>query len=154
MESTVLDVTGSIPIILRPGGVTKEQLEKVIGEVKLDAALHDLNAIPRAPGMKYTHYSPEADVVILKGSVPEMITKILAILENSKGKLIGIMASQEMIAALPRDLPDNIITRVLGSENDLETITANLFETLRWFDEKGVEVIYGESFTIIISVLL
>jgi len=146
VESTVLDVTGSVPVILRPGGITREQLESVIGEVKLDAVLHDLDAVPRAPGMKYTHYSPEADVYILKGSTREKVDKIMNILESSKGKGIGIMASQELIGALPKDLPENVLTKVLGSEHDLETITANLFDTLRWFDQKKVEVIYGESF--------
>jgi L-threonylcarbamoyladenylate synthase len=146
VESTVLDVTEEIPIILRPGGITLEQLEDTIGEVKLDSALYDLGAIPKAPGMKYTHYAPEADVIIIKGSSDEMLGKVNSVLENSKGERVGIMASQELIEALPKSLPANIITKVLGSENNLETITANLFDTLRWFDQKGVRVIYAESF--------
>ncbi|MGI6226456.1 MAG: L-threonylcarbamoyladenylate synthase [Peptococcales bacterium] len=146
VESTVLDVTLEVPTILRPGGITREQLIKVIGKVNLDTALFNVEAVPRSPGMKYTHYSPEADVVIFKGNTSETVTKIMKVLENPNEQKIGLMVSQEIFQNLPKKLSKNIVIKVLGSQGDLETITANLFDALRWFDQKGVSIIYAESF--------
>ena len=67
LESTVLDCTTEIPVILRPGGVTKEQLEAVVGEVLLDPALTDTKEAPKAPGMKYRHYAPDAPLYLVDG---------------------------------------------------------------------------------------
>ncbi|MGV3463815.1 MAG: L-threonylcarbamoyladenylate synthase, partial [Heyndrickxia sp.] len=73
VESTVVDCTGEVPIILRPGGVTKEAMENEIGNVEIDPALHEnLNSKPKAPGMKYTHYAPNAPVYLVDGK-PEFI---------------------------------------------------------------------------------
>ena len=68
VESTVLDCTEEVPVILRPGGVTVEQLEAVIGTVRQDAALKHKDAAPKAPGMKYTHYAPKAPLFLVKGN--------------------------------------------------------------------------------------
>lgn len=68
VESTVLDCTEDIPVILRPGSVTKQQLEEVIGTVRIDAALLNQEELPKAPGMKYTHYAPDAPLTIVDGS--------------------------------------------------------------------------------------
>jgi len=146
VESTVLDVTGEVPTILRPGGITREQLNEAAGEVKLDTALFDLEAIPRSPGMKYTHYSPDADVVILKGSTAEVVAKILKTAAKAKESRIGLMVSREIFEAIPTSFSENVVIKILGSQGDLETITANLFDALRWFDRQGVGVIYTESF--------
>lgn len=147
VESTVLDMSGKVPIILRPGGITREQLVEVVGEVVLDNALYDLKAVPRSPGMKYTHYSPEAEVVILKGTSEEMLAKVLYLLGETSKTKIGFMVSEELFRALPFPLPENIVVKVLGSKDDLPMITANVFASLRWFDEQGVEVIYTESYS-------
>lgn len=146
VESTVLDVTSGVPTILRPGGITREQLEEVIGQVNLDNVLYDLEAVPRSPGMKYTHYSPEADVVILKGTTNETTKKILKLIDKVQDSRIGFMVSQEVYQSLPNNLGENTVIKVLGSQGDLETITANLFSALRWLDQKEVSVIYSESF--------
>ena len=78
LESTVLDVTSDIPMILRPGSITKEDLENVIGEVIIDPSLakKEDNKKAKAPGMKYTHYSPNADVYIVSGNEQDIIDKI------------------------------------------------------------------------------
>ena len=146
VESTVLDMTGQIPIILRPGGTTREQLMEVIGEVRLDASLHDSQAAPRSPGMKYTHYSPEAEVIILKGTSHEQAGKIKKIIKENRAARVGFMISQELAAVLPKNLSQNIVLEILGRQGDLETITANLFDALRKFDQKNISVIYAESF--------
>ena len=77
LESTVLDVTRDIPMILRPGSITKEDLEKVIGKVLIDPSLakKEDNKKAKAPGMKYTHYSPDADVYIVSGNKEEYYKK-------------------------------------------------------------------------------
>jgi L-threonylcarbamoyladenylate synthase len=148
VESTVLDLSTKIPTILRPGGITREQLIGEIGVVNLDTALHDLKATPRSPGMKYTHYSPEAEVILLQGRKEEILNKIKKIIsENGNRTLkVGLMISQEIYEALPEDLPESVIVGVLGRRADLEGMTSNLFEKLRWFDGKKVDVIYAESF--------
>lgn len=84
VESTVLDCTQVIPIILRPGGVTKEQLEEVVGTVIVDPSLANKNEKPKAPGMKYRHYSPEVPMWLVKGSV-EKIQQLIND-EREKGK--------------------------------------------------------------------
>ena len=68
LESTVLDCTTEIPVILRPGGVTKEQLEAVVGEVLFDPALTNALEAPKAPGMKYRHYAPDAPLYLVDGT--------------------------------------------------------------------------------------
>ena len=75
LESTVLDLTNDTPIILRPGSITKEDLEKVIGKVNIDPALEkkEDNIKAKAPGMKYKHYSPNADVFIVSGTRENVI---------------------------------------------------------------------------------
>ena len=77
LESTVLDMTEEVPMILRPGSITKEELEKLIGEVNLDPSLEkkEDNKKAKAPGMKYTHYSPNADVYIVSGKFRRCSTK-------------------------------------------------------------------------------
>ncbi|MDR4410497.1 threonylcarbamoyl-AMP synthase, partial [Bacillus anthracis] len=67
-ESTVSDCTSAVPTILRPGGIRKEQLDAVIGTVSLDPALKDEKEKPKSPGMKYTHYAPQAPLSIDEGS--------------------------------------------------------------------------------------
>ena len=68
VESTVIDCTTSIPVILRPGGVTKEQLEAVVGKVDSDPALSDTTETPKSPGMKYRHYAPDAPLSLVDGT--------------------------------------------------------------------------------------
>ena len=65
VESTVLDCTSEIPVILRPGGVTKEQLQEVVGEISSDPALTDTKEAPKSPGMKYRHYAPDAPLILV-----------------------------------------------------------------------------------------
>ena len=91
LESTVLDVTTENPMILRPGSITKEDLEKVIGEVLIDPSLEkkEDNKKAKAPGMKYTHYSPDADVYIVSGNIEDTISKINSlVVENNKKEYV------------------------------------------------------------------
>lgn len=147
IESTVLDVSGEVPVILRPGFITKEMLEDVVGEVKVDPGIQGdltLDVKPKAPGMKYRHYAPKGELTIVEGNdihmVAEEINSIVAVME-SQGKKVGIIATDES-AELYRQ--GKVLS--IGSREDDATVAANLFKVLREFDDLGTEYIYSESF--------
>lgn len=146
VESTVLDLTEKVPVILRPGAVTLEMLREVIGNVEVDPSLlkkpqEDLK--PKSPGMKYKHYSPNAEVYIVTGDLEKVVKKIQELTEEQLkyGKKVGIMATVQTSTQYEKG---EII--VVGDRNRPETIAKNLFEVLRQFDKKGVDVIFAESF--------
>ncbi|WP_099159388.1 L-threonylcarbamoyladenylate synthase [Virgibacillus ndiopensis] len=136
VESTVIDCTQEIPIILRPGGVTREQLEEVIGSVMVDPALANAEDKPRAPGMKYKHYAPEVPLWLVEGSLQDVIDA-----QGEKIKRIGVMASTETASELQAD---TIIS--LGSKKSLNDIAANLYDALRTFKEGDIDLILCETF--------
>ncbi|PLS18349.1 threonylcarbamoyl-AMP synthase [Bacillus sp. M6-12] len=140
LESTVVDCTEAIPVILRPGGVTKEEIESVVGAVRVDEALKNAAAAPKSPGMKYTHYAPKADFFLVKGE-PSFIQKLID--ENkANGLRTGVFTTSEKKEMYKADV---IIAP--AAEGDLKKIAASLYATLRTFDEKEVDIIYGEVFS-------
>ena len=139
VESTVVDCTETIPVILRPGGVTKEQLESVVGEVHVDAALTDEAARPKAPGMKYRHYAPNAPLFMVAGT-----TKFLQGLVEEKrqeGLRVGVLTTEENARLFEAD-----VVLTCGKRAELETVAAALYDTLRRFNLEKVDVIYSEVF--------
>lgn len=139
VESTVVDCTEEIPVILRPGGVTKEQLESVVGEVQVDAALTDEAAQPKAPGMKYRHYAPNAPLYMVSGT-----TKFLQRLVEEKrqeGFRVGVLTTEENTNLFEAD-----VVLTCGKRAELETVAAALYGTLRKFNLEKVDVIYSEVF--------
>lgn len=147
VESTIVDTTVEPPMILRPGAITKEMLEEVIGEVQVDAALlsEDSGEAPKAPGMKYRHYAPKAQLKIVQGTMRDEVHAIqqLAYEKFREGKKVGIIASAETISKYSRGIIKNIGTR----ENQI-SIAKNLYKVLREFDDEDVDYIYSESFAI------
>ncbi|MBF8983747.1 threonylcarbamoyl-AMP synthase [Lutibacter sp. B2] len=144
LESTVLDITLEIPMILRPGGITKEDLEQVLERVEIDPGIEGVTSddvTPRAPGMKYTHYSPQADVIIVSGKVDEIVPKIIELTKQKQkeGKKVGIMCTDET-----KNKYMNGIVYSMGSREKIETIATKLFDTLRQFDEEDVDLIFAE----------
>lgn len=141
VESTVLDITSEIPTILRPGGVTYEDLLTVYDEVRYDPALENEKLTPKSPGMKYRHYSPKAKVRIIKGDISKIPSKIIELYNEYKSKNIkvGIIATEQT-----KDEYYDNIKIVIGNRNNPETIASNLFKTLREFDKLEVEVILAE----------
>lgn len=146
VESTILDITCEPPCILRPGGITLEMLRSFHKDIYIDPVI--MNKVegefkPKAPGMKYRHYAPKAKVTIVQGEVKKMVEKIDEIVHNyiDAGLKVGIMATDET-----RVLYTKGVVISLGSREDLNTVTQSLFETLRSFDDKGVDVIISESF--------
>ncbi|WP_048828086.1 L-threonylcarbamoyladenylate synthase [Bacillus sp. B-jedd] len=139
VESTVLDCTSPIPVILRPGGITREQLEEVIGRVEVDPALAGADAKPKAPGMKYRHYAPEAPLYLVAGGVGDM--KRLADIYRGEGKRVGILATEESAPLYEADL-----VLACGKRERLDTVAASLYDTLRQFNEGQLDLILSEMF--------
>lgn len=139
VESTVLDCTEDIPVILRPGGVTKEQLEAVVGEVHLDAALLDEASKPKAPGMKYQHYAPNAPLYLVNGS--RSFLQRLIEEKQKEGLRVGVLATEESVQSYSSD-----VAIACGKRSELESVAAALYDTLRKFNQEKVDIIYSEMF--------
>ena len=147
VESTILDMTVSPPMILRPGAVTAEMFAEVIGPVDVDRTILDAESgiRPKAPGMKYRHYAPKARLMIVEGDIREEILAIrqLAYAAHRRKKKIGIIATSETLPFYNYGIIKNAGTR----ENE-KTIARNLYKVLREFDQEDAEVIYSESFAV------
>lgn len=146
IESTIVDVTGDIPMILRPGYINKKMLEEVVGEVTIDKAIlgpvsPDLK--PKAPGMKYKHYAPKADFTMFDGDIDKVADRINELAESyiKKGYKVGIISSAE---SKDRYKYGEVIS--IGSRNNEISISKNLYKVLREFDDKQVDYILGETF--------
>ncbi|WAA09652.1 L-threonylcarbamoyladenylate synthase [Fervidibacillus albus] len=139
LESTVIDCTNPTPVILRPGGITKEEIEGVIGEVLMDPALQSNDEKPKSPGMKYTHYAPKAPVLLVDGSdlfIQQTIDRYIA-----EGKKVGVLTTEEKKNRWKAD-----IVLGCGKRCDLSTVANRLYDSLRAFDETNVEIILSETF--------
>ena len=144
IESTIVDLTDEIPTILRPGFITKEMLQKVVGEVQIDKGLDaDSKTPPKAPGMKYRHYAPKAELMIVEGSSEAVVAKINALVKENeeKGICTGIIGTEETISRYPTG-----IVKCMGTRSDELSISSHLYGILREFDESDAQVIYSESF--------
>ena len=139
VESTVIDCTSAIPTILRPGGVTKEEIERVIGAVDIDRALVEKEAVPKSPGMKYTHYAPKAPLVVVYGS-PSFLQQVVNE-KRASGFTVGVLTTEER-----RDTYEADIVIACGRRSDLRTVAKQLYDALRTFDETHVHFIYSEAF--------
>lgn len=152
LESTIIDVTGDVPMILRPGYITAEMIKKVVGDILYDKVVlarnkEDIkgNYKPKAPGMKYRHYAPKADFTMYEGSEGAVIKKINEMIAANKKENIktGVIATDE--TATLYDSYAQVIS--LGKREDEDTIAHNLYGALRNFDSNGIEKIYGETFS-------
>jgi len=146
LESTVLDLTEIQPTILRPGGVTKEQLQAVLGQVRMDPGLINPVAVPKAPGMKYTHYSPRAKVVVLQGepaAVASMIAELLKIQRRRKNPPALLLSSETWPLV---DRGKAVYAREMGSHNQLEQVAQKLYHELRMCDQAGSEPVLIEGY--------
>ena len=145
VESTIVDMTVAPPMILRPGAVTKEMLEKEIGEVTVDEAIikADSKIAPKAPGMKYRHYAPKADLTVVEGDERDVIAYINAMIKEAsvKGLKCGVIATKETEGCYA-----DADVKCAGTRADEMTIAAGLYRILREFDGDGVDVIYSEAF--------
>lgn len=156
IESTIIDVSGDVSVILRPGFITRKQLSEIIGEVMIDPTLEQQieGVKPKAPGMKYTHYAPKGEMTLVESKLQvdgafaiekKVITKVqeLAKEKQKKGFKVGIMASKE--TSIYYDGCADILICV-GDRKGQKTVAAGLYAALREFDAAEVDFIYAESF--------
>ena len=141
LESTIVDLTEGCPVVLRPGFISLEMLKGVIGEVKMDQGLlrSDDAARPKAPGMKYRHYAPRAELKIVEGTQEGVVSYINKKVQEDSDT--GIICTEETRAFYPAGH-----VKCIGSRKDVRSIAHHLFGILRQFDEDGVSRIYSESF--------
>ena len=144
IESTIVVLTEEIPTILRPGFITKEMLEEVVGKVEIDKGLEaDAKVAPKAPGMKYRHYAPKAELMIVEGASEAVIAKINALVKENEAQGIrtGVIGTEETIGRYEAGL-----VKSMGSRSDELSISSHLYGILREFDESDAKIIYSESF--------
>ena len=145
LESTIVDLTEDVPMILRPGYITLEMLREVLGEVRVDPGLiaADSARKPKAPGMKYRHYAPKADLKVIEGDTDAVVQTINRMTEAliAQHKRVGIIATEE---TKDRYKQGDVIS--IGGRDDEEAIARHLYGSLRQFDELGVDAIFSESF--------
>lgn len=149
LESTIIDMTSKIPTILRPGYITKEAIEDVIGEVLIDKAITEggmlsKDVVPKAPGMKYRHYAPKAMLTIVEGDEDKVLKYIEEKVNEHKkaGENVAVMATDETLCKYSCD---NVFS--VGKRKEQTSIATHLFAQLRDFDEMNMEYIYSESFS-------
>ena len=144
LESTIIDVTDK-PTILRPGFITQEMLEEVIEEVELDKTLlakPSEDFAPKAPGMKYRHYAPKTELVIVKGDSEKVAGRIREEIENFDGEAAVITVDEH------QSLYEEVDAKVVswGSLENMNAIAHQIFDALRRVDDWGVDIIYCEAF--------
>ena len=161
VESTILDMSTERPTLLRPGAITLEDLTEVLGEkpdidpTLLGKGMED-GFVPKAPGMKYRHYAPEAEMILFrslehKGAESKVRESMAKYLEEERGdsfqKKIAILCAEET-KPLYQEMAEKkkIILKILGRREDPLSMTHNLFRILRECDEEGINLILSESY--------
>ena len=165
VESTIVDVSGDVAAVLRPGAITMEMLKDVLGEVAIDPAILGPMAAgvrPKAPGMKYKHYAPKADLTLVEPAnvadarktgeavamtqeqVEQMVKTVwkLAKEKIDAGCKVGIICTDESRLRYPQGE-----VRSIGARKSQESVAHNLYALLREFDDLKVDYIFSESFT-------
>ena len=138
LESTVVDVSGDVARLLRPGGITPDMIRSVLGTVEVDYAVtHQLeqNAKVSSPGMKYKHYAPKAQIKIVRGNAEDYISLVNRQGVN-KQKIVALCFDEDTASL-------HVPTVSYGSRNDAESQAHRLFDALRQLDEQGAEIVYA-----------
>ncbi len=137
VESTVITFATEKPKLLRPGAITPEMLESVLGEIEIDSAVYDKlaeDSTPASPGMKYKHYSPEAKVIIVKGEIENFIDFV----QKNKDETTAVLCFEEDAKKIT-----DIKTVTYGKENDSFSQAGRIFDALREVDELGAKTVYA-----------
>ena len=137
VESTIVDLTDERPRLLRPGGITPEQLLEVLGDLVVDKAVTaqiDKDAVVKAPGMKYRHYAPDCQVLIVAGTR-----------EKAAQYILNHYKEGDRVLCFEEELPlyENCNPLPYGKESDLESLSAGLFAALRILDDPNVKTVYA-----------
>ena len=143
VESTVLDLVGPVPVVLRPGGTTAEDLLCYLPDLVvpgLDVA--EVEGIPRAPGMKYRHYAPQARLLLVAGAPEKVAATIRKEIASwqARGSKVAVLASRENAAGYKAD-----VVVVLGGRERPQEAAQHLFAALRELDDSGADIILAES---------
>lgn len=145
LESTIVDFTEDPPVILRPGYLNRTMLEAILGQVRLDPGLsqEDTSIPPKAPGMRYRHYAPKANLAIVEGDREAVCARIRELTHDRllQGHKTGIICTDETLDQYPEGLCYSI-----GSRREEESIAHHLYEVLRRADQEKLEYLYSESF--------
>ena len=147
LESTIVDLSTGVPTILRPGYITGEMLEDVLGEVQVDPAIlsqkMNPNIVAKAPGMKYRHYAPKGQMTIIEGDTGKVVDEINRLVKEKtdEGCSVAVIATEET-----KDAYACANVRSVGSRATEGSIAAGLYDILREMDHIGAEYIYAESF--------
>ncbi|MDE7267032.1 MAG: threonylcarbamoyl-AMP synthase [Lachnospiraceae bacterium] len=146
IESTIVDMTSEIPMILRPGYITQEMITGIIGKTDTDVTIFDNSSdqAPKAPGMKYRHYAPKGELVIVEGE-PEKVVNYInaqAKLHAQNGEKTGVIGTSEMIQKYQADS-----IKDAGRHDDMLSVAGRLYTFLREFDDENVAYMYSESFS-------
>ncbi len=144
IESTIIDLTEEVPMILRPGYITPQMLSDVLGkEVIIDPGIiaSDDTRKPKAPGMKYKHYAPKAQMIIVDGEKEKVVEFINTKTANRQNKKVAVIASEETMSMYKAD-----VVLSMGSRQDEDSIARHLYKILRECDELEVDEIFSESF--------
>lgn len=137
VESTIVDLTDERPRLLRPGGITPEQLIAVLGDLVVDKAVTaqvSQDEIVKAPGMKYKHYAPQSEVIIVAGSR-----------EKAAAYIHKQITPKDRVLCFEEELPlyDGCNPLPYGKEADVATLSAGLFAALRELDDPGISKVYA-----------
>ncbi len=145
LESTIIDLTEDIPTILRPGRISLSDIVAVAGDARMDPGLseEDESIRPKAPGMRYRHYAPKGELVIVEGERDAVINSIVKHCRDhvEKGHRVAVIASSESAADY-----EGVRVFDIGAKSKEDEIAANLYDTLRKLDEEGIEYAYSEAF--------
>ena len=147
IESTIIDLTEEIPMVLRPGYITPKMLSEVLKrEVIIDPGIiaADDTTKPKAPGMKYKHYAPKADMIIVDGPQEDVFSRINSLVKEQKKSAeskVAVIATKET-----KELYSADYVLSMGSRENEDDIAAHLYKILRECDELDVTAIYSESF--------
>ncbi len=146
VESTVIDLTGPIPTILRPGAITLEMIRTVLPDARMQPpSVHDAVGGMASPGLLSRHYSPRASMTLYEGPASAVIERIVAdaTAAIARGQRVGILAADEDIVP---DESDTLRVARLGRQGDHAAVAANLYNALRTLDDARVDLILGRTF--------
>lgn len=145
IESTIIDLTGNVPAILRPGYINQNMLDSILGDVARDPAIDNKvegDIKPKAPGMMYRHYAPEGELTIVEGDMSAVTDKINELIRLYDENTVGVITTTENRRRY------NYGTVVcIGSRNDEITIAHNLYAVLRDMDKCKIKHIFIEGFS-------
>lgn len=146
LESTIVDFSEGKAMILRPGYVTQQMLEETLKEEVLwDRAIidSDCKTAPKAPGMKYRHYAPKGELIIVEGAKDAVVNKIneLSIKAKEQGFKVGVISTEENLSLYKAD-----VVKSVGRKGHDEEVAHHLFRILREFDEENTDKMFSESF--------